>query len=75
MTDRTPSPDLVAAVRAHALDHYETDGWDFLIECWEDADVAQAIGSAGTLEEAIEAVRPTLRILDERRAEVRAEIF
>ena len=67
--------ELVRAVRAHALEHYETDGWDFIVECWEDADIAEAIGSAGSPEAAIAAVRKTARLLDERRSEVRAEIF
>ena len=75
MTDTAVAVELVAAVRAHALEHYETDGWDFVVECWEDADIVEAIGPATTPEDAIEAVLETTRLLDERRREVRAEIF
>ena len=31
--------DLIAAVRRHALDNYERDGWDYLVECWDDGDI------------------------------------
>jgi len=67
--------ELVAAVRAHALENYQTDGWDFIVECREDADIAEAIGPATTRKGAIEAVLETTRLLEERRSEVRAEIF
>lgn len=27
---------LVEAVIEHAVDHYEVEGWDILVECWSD---------------------------------------
>lgn len=75
MTDTAVPPNLIAAVRAYAIENYETDGWDFVVECFEDADIATAIGSAGTRDAAIAAVRKTARLLDEQRSGVRAEIF
>ncbi|MFZ9327910.1 MAG: hypothetical protein ACO24H_10775 [Polynucleobacter sp.] len=70
-------PELVAAVRAYALENYEHDGWDFVVECYSDKDLAELISSksAKTPTLAIAAVRPLARILNERRADVEAEIF
>ena len=28
--------EMVAAVKAHALAHYNEDGWDSIVECYED---------------------------------------
>ncbi len=69
--------ELIAAVKAHAVANYETGGWDFIVECWDDSDIAEALDEAGaaTEAEAIAAVAGTAGLLDERRAEVRAEIF
>ena len=35
--------DLVNAVRKHALNNYENDGWDYLVECWDDGDILEQI--------------------------------
>lgn len=67
--------DLVKAVRAYAEAHYESDGWDFLVECWDDSDIQETISGAETAEEAVALCARVVGILDERRAEVRAEIF
>lgn len=63
---------LVAAVKAHALAHYEEDGWDFVVECYEDADILEAIGNAETEAAAIEAVKRGCSLQDERRREVQS---
>jgi len=47
------SPELVAAVRRHAFANYEKDGWDYIVECYEDDQLAELIGDAQTLAEAI----------------------
>jgi hypothetical protein len=65
-------PELVAAVRAHALTHYEEDGWDYVVECWEDAYLLDAIGNARTLKGAVAKVRRHVKDLDEVRDDVRA---
>lgn len=72
-----PRQELIDAVKAHALANYETGGWDFVVECWDDAEIAEALAEAGaaTEAEAIAAVAETAGLLDERRQEVRAEIF
>lgn len=67
--------ELIAAVKAHALANYDADGWDFIVECWEDREIAEAITGATTEAEAIAMVADTAGLLDERRREVVAEIF
>jgi len=67
--------DLVKAVRDHAIANYNQDGWDYVVECWEDSDILEEIGNARTPESAIRRVRKVARLLDERRREVCAEIF
>jgi hypothetical protein len=34
---------LVAEVRAYAQAHYEAGGWDVVVECWTDEDIAGAL--------------------------------
>lgn len=43
---------LVKAVRAHAVANYN-GGWDIIVECYEDADIAKLIGKARTEKGAI----------------------
>lgn len=62
---------LVAAVRAHALVHYNEDGWDFLVECWEDHEIASEIGRATTVAGAIKHCRETVKLMNELRDDVR----
>lgn len=63
----------IKAIRAHAEANYNKDGWDFLVECWSDEDIAEAAGSARTDKGAIAKVKAALAPLAERRDEVRAE--
>lgn len=63
---------LVAAVRRHALDNYERDGWDILTECWGDEEIAKEIGEARTERGAIRRCKAALAPLAEHRDDVRA---
>jgi hypothetical protein len=40
--------ELIDAVRAHAHANYNRDGWDYLVECWDDEYIARTIGTAKT---------------------------
>lgn len=72
----TPTPaELVAAVRAHAITNYESDGWDYVVECWSDEDLLRVVATCRTARGAIRKVRAEIRPLADMRAEVRAEIF
>jgi hypothetical protein len=63
---------LIAAVKAHALANWGTAGWDFVVECWEDSDIAEQISEDMTPEQAIESVGRVAQALDEQRSEMRA---
>lgn len=64
--------ELIAAVRRHAEQNYCLDGWDYLVECWEDEDIARVIAGATTVKQAIARAKRTVSVMDEMRSEVRA---
>jgi hypothetical protein len=37
--------DVVKAVRAYGIENYEQDGWDVIIECYSDLELAYIIGN------------------------------
>jgi hypothetical protein len=41
-TDYVTKSELVAAVRAHAVTHYD-EGWDFVVESWSDEKIMEVI--------------------------------
>lgn len=45
--------ELIAAVRAYALAHYEVKSWSYIVECFDDEEIAEEIGNAKTPEGAI----------------------
>jgi hypothetical protein len=65
---------LVQAVKNYALLNYQ-NGWDVIVECWEDADIREAIGQRTTIAEAIRAVQAIVHLHEGRRREIEAEIF
>lgn len=66
---------LIAAVRKHALANYETDGWDYVVECWDDEELTRSIGFAQTEKEAIAAVHKAVKIMADYRAEIESTAF
>lgn len=64
--------ELIAAVRNHALANYNSNGWDYLVECWEDGDILEVIEGATTAKQAIAKTKKALAPLAEMRDEVRA---
>jgi len=64
---------LIQSVRRHALDNYENNGWDYLVECWDDGDILEQISNANaqTPDAAIKACLSLVSLLDERRREIR----
>jgi hypothetical protein len=47
--------ELVEAVKAHALAHYNDGGWDVVVECMDDAEIERWLleDGAATVEEAL----------------------
>lgn len=66
---------LIDAVRTYATKHYNRDGWDYLVECWSDEDIAQAIAGANTVSRAIAMCKRTVSLMDEMRSSVMSEAF
>jgi hypothetical protein len=64
--------DLVDAVKAYARENYE-QGWDEVIECYEDKDIWEVIAGARTPAGAIRKMRAVVDIRKERREEIQAE--
>ena len=67
--------DLIAAVRKHAVDNYNEDGWDYLVETYNAEEVAELIGDATTIEEAIARAKKVMLLLNDRRIDIKAEAF
>ena len=66
---------LVAAVRQHAVAHYDEGGWDFVVEAWDDAKIVREIGEAFTPAGAIRKVAQVVRIQADVRADIMATAF
>jgi hypothetical protein len=49
--------ELVKAVKEYALRNYERGGWDYIIECYMEAELLELIGNARTVQGAIRNVR------------------
>jgi len=66
---------LIAAVRKHALENYEKDGWDYVVECWDDDEIVKTIGFAQTEKEAISAVHKAVKTMADYRDEIQSTAF
>jgi hypothetical protein len=66
---------FVEEVKDHALQHYEEDGWDIVVECYSDDEIANIIRGCSTKKEAIWAVLGHVTPYYKFQQEVRAEAF
>lgn len=62
-------------VRKHALEHYNEDGWDVLVECWDDEAIMNAAGVCRNYEQFLANVREICSVMDDRRRDVQGEVF
>lgn len=70
--------ELIKAIRAHALENYETGGWDMIYECYEDSEIQRVLEEENltTLESAVAYIGKNIAgVYDERRKYVQSEIF
>jgi hypothetical protein len=67
--------ELIEAVKAYALAHYEKDGWDYVVECYSDADLAEIIKGCRTASGAIKRVRAAIKPRADYRSEIQSEAF
>jgi hypothetical protein len=57
--------------RPRTFDNYEKGGWDILVECWDDEEIAEVIGGAKTrAKAAIAACKRVVGTIDEYRSDV-----
>ena len=61
---------LIAQIRQHALRNYETDGWDYLVECWSDAEILEKVKDCRSYNGCIKKLHGTLKSMNEYRREI-----
>lgn len=66
---------FIAAVKAHANEHYNDGGWDVIVECWSDGDIAKCIHGVHTAQAAIAKVKVIAEIYADRQADARNSAF
>lgn len=67
--------ELIAEIKAHAREHYNDGGWDVIVECWDDAQIAETIGQASTVKGVIQKFRPLVGIWADRQADAENSAF
>lgn len=69
--------EIAEAVQKHAVENYEKNGWDYIVECWtrNDIETELAIANITDVLEAIKMFEQLARIWDDRRKDAEAEIF
>lgn len=65
----TTKQELVEAVKAHAAEHYNDGGWDVIVECWEDDQIAEQIGPARTVKGALAKFATVVDLWADRQAD------
>ena len=66
---------LVEYIRIHANANY-TQGWDEVVECWEDGDILEVLSEVDfDLPKAIAAIQSVVDVLNERKADARNSVF
>jgi hypothetical protein len=73
---KTPeTADLVAFIKQYATENYERDGWDVVVETYEDQQIADELGWCTTEAGAIRKMRAAVRPYASRRADIEALAF
>lgn len=69
--------EMVAAVKLYANEHYNEEGWDSIMECYSNSELAEEIteGNCHTIEEAIAYVGKGCKTWNEYRMDIQAEAF
>ena len=67
--------ELIEGIKAHARKNYEKGGWDYVIECYSDEDIAHEIEGATTLLGAIRKLSKSLKDGNDYRRDIQAEAF
>ncbi len=75
--ETVPMDALVRCVKNHAQQNYNSDGWDYLVECYDDSDIAEMIAEckAITAKQAITYVGGVLKDKDDYRSDIMGTAF
>lgn len=65
---------LVEFIKQYALDHYNDGGWDVVVECWSDKDIADVLAGIDTEADALDAFR-FVEVWADRQADARNSAF
>ena len=66
---------FIEAVKRHAIANYESDGWDYIVEGYEDEQIVEIIKTALTEKDAIRMVHEHIKPRADYRADIQAEVF
>lgn len=73
--DLSANKEFIEKIRKYAVEHYNEDGWDFLVETWEDSDVLDACEGYSSFEDAIKKIAKVLKVQDDYRKEIQSTAF
>ena len=62
---------LVEVVKAYALRHYNAGGWDVIVECYSNDEIAKLIAGSSSGLQAIRKAKALVDIFAERQADAR----
>ena len=68
--------DFINHVRSYAMDHYETGGWDEVVEAWGDGDILEYYSDAnGDVKKAFKSIAKTVKLRHDYAEEIRSTAF
>lgn len=78
MSTKRNAPELLPAtrleaVKAYAQKNYEKGGWDYVIECWSDAQILDATAGSKTIIGALRMVSAQVKVMADYRDDIQAE--
>jgi hypothetical protein len=69
ISDRTVTEVLTEAIKAHAIANYTAGGWDVIVECWDDEQIAKVIGRTTTFAGAYGKVKSVVSVYADYQAD------
>jgi hypothetical protein len=66
---------MVDAVKEYAKDHYEENGWDYVVEAFDDEQILKVVQYCNSPANAIRAMEKTVKLLHSRRQEIEATAY
>jgi len=68
--------DFIKGIRAYAMVHYKTGGWDEVVEAWGDGDILEYYSDAnGDEKKAFKEIKKTVKLRHDYSNEIRSTKF